>query len=230
MRSGSIAFAGGAGLAAALLTTLPANAALLTLLVTDNGVLVGSASSSTGHLVFSSSADPEFSTIDITVSGVPLLPAPDLGTVSSDVSTSSGFTGTHILGIFVKQSGFGSFQVNPGTVTFTANGLIGAPGPTTESFLMNGASVASVTFPAAAGVALSWPDWPQRRWLTPQPRSACPRLAGKRGIGDRRRNHPAQRRRLSMAAPSCALSIVPSRTRPVAVRASATPLCAPCRS
>jgi hypothetical protein len=151
MRSGSIAFAGAAGLAAALLPALPANAALLTLLVTDNGALVGSASSSTGHLVFSTATDPEFATIDINVTGVPILPAPDLGTVTTDVSTSSGFTGTHIIGILVKQSGFGSFQVNPGTVTFTANGLIGAPGPTTESFLMNGASVASVTFPAAAG-------------------------------------------------------------------------------
>jgi hypothetical protein len=151
MRSGSIAFAGGAGLAAALLTTLPANAALLTLLVTDNGALVGSATSSTGHLVFSTTSDSEFSAIDVTVSGVPLLPAPDLGTVTTDVSTSSGFTGTHTLGIFVKQSGFGTFQVNPGTVTFTANGLIGAPGPTTESFLLNSATVASVTFPAVAG-------------------------------------------------------------------------------
>ena len=151
MRSGSIAFAGAAGLAAALLTTLPANAALLTLLVTDNGVLVGSASSSTGHLVFSSSADPEFSTIDITVSGVPLLPAPDLGTVSTDVSTSSGFTGTHIITILAKQSGLGPIAINPGKVSFTANGLIGAPGPTTESFALNGTTVASHTFPASFG-------------------------------------------------------------------------------
>ena len=160
MRSGSIPFAGAVGLAAALLTTLPANAALLTLLVTDNGALVGSASSSTGHLVFSTTTDPAFSTIEITVTGVPLLPAPALGTVSSDVSTSSGFTGTHILGIFVKQSGIGSFEVNPGTVTFTANGLVGAPGPTTESFLLNGTMVASKTFPAAAGSASAFAPTP----------------------------------------------------------------------
>jgi hypothetical protein len=151
MRSGSIAFAGAAGLAAALLTTLPANAALLTLVVLDNGILIGSATSSTGHLVFSSASDPEFSTIDVTVTGVPLLPVPDLGTISTDVSTSAGFTGTHVLTILAKQEGIGSIAINPGTVSFTANGLIGAPGPTTESFLLNGTAVASHTFPAAAG-------------------------------------------------------------------------------
>ena len=143
MRSGSITFAGAAGLAAALLTSLPANAGLLTLVVLDNGALVGSDNSSTGQLTFTTS-DSNFSDINVTVTGVPLLPVPDLGTVSTDVSTSSGFTGTHILGIFVKQSGIGSFEVNPGTVTFTANGLVGAPGPTTESFLLNGTMVASI--------------------------------------------------------------------------------------
>jgi hypothetical protein len=152
MRSGSITFAGAAGLAAALLTSLPANAGLLTLVVLDNGALVGSDNSSTGQLTFTTS-DSNFSDINVTVTGVPLLPVPDLGTVSTDISTSAGFTGTHVLTILAKQSELGSIAINPGTVTFTANGLIGAPGPTTESFLLNGTSVASHVFPAAAGSA-----------------------------------------------------------------------------
>jgi hypothetical protein len=152
MRSATIALAGAAGLAASLLGALPANATpTLSVTVLDNGIPIGAAISTTGHLVFTTASDPEFSTIDVTVTGVPILPVPDLGTVSTDVSTAAGFTGTHILTILAKQIGAGSIAVNPGTVTFTANGLIGAPGPTTESFLLNGITVASHTFPAALG-------------------------------------------------------------------------------
>jgi hypothetical protein len=154
MRVAGLAVAGATGVVALLLGALPANATpLITLTVTDNGVLIGSGSSSTGLLSLSIATDPEFSAIVVTVTGVPLLPAPDLGTVSTDISTKTGFTGTHTIGILAKQSGIGSIPVNAGTVSFTANGVVGAPGPTTQSLLLNGTPVASFTFPPATGSA-----------------------------------------------------------------------------
>jgi hypothetical protein len=96
-------------------------------------------------------SDADFSEIHIQSSGVPIIPAPDFGTTTTDISTALGYSGTHIITILAKQSGIGSIAVNPGTVSFTANGLIGVPGPTTESFLLNGTPVANHTFPASAG-------------------------------------------------------------------------------
>jgi hypothetical protein len=142
-----------AGLAASLLGALPANATpLLTVVVTDNGTLVGHGSSSSGLLPLNIT-DSEFSTIDVTVKGVRALSAPDLLTVSADISTATGFTGTHTIAITANQ--IASIPVNPGTVTFMANGLAGAPGPTTQSLRLTGTPVAGVTFPAASGLASS---------------------------------------------------------------------------
>jgi hypothetical protein len=137
-------------LGATALSISAANAAVLNLVVFDNGSLIGSATSSTG-VINATFTDADFSEIHIQVTGVPIIPAPDFGTVTTDVSTATGFSGTHVITILAKQSGIGSILVNPGTVSFTANGLIGAPGPTTESFALNGTTVASHTFPASFG-------------------------------------------------------------------------------
>jgi hypothetical protein len=150
---GSATLASAAALAASLLAVLPANATpLMTLTVSDNGIVIGSDTSNNGHITFVTS-DSNFADIIVLANGVPLLPAPDLGTVSTDISTATHFTGKHVLTIVVEQSGIGSIPVNAGTVSFTANGVVGTPGPTTESLDLNGTQVASHTFPVKHGSA-----------------------------------------------------------------------------
>jgi hypothetical protein len=73
----------------------------------------------------------------------------NLGTTTLDLTSTE--TGTHTLTITVTQTGL-SFNASGTESTFTTNGLIGAPGPSTLETSVNGTTDASVTFPASGGV------------------------------------------------------------------------------
>ncbi len=129
-----------------------AAAPMLTLDVYDNGTLVAGTpiTSSTGTLSFNGSATG-FSVINVDVSGVPLIPSPELGTVTLDTRSLSA--GTRTLEVLVTQSGLPSFAGGTGETTSTVNGLIGAPGPTTVKMVFNGTTIANHLFPASSIVA-----------------------------------------------------------------------------
>jgi hypothetical protein len=123
--------------------------ATLMISVFDNGAAVGSVSSGTGSAAFSGS-DASFSSISVNATGIPIVAMPDLGANTIDVSTMSGFSGTHVLEIDVLQTGL-SFGGGLAETTGTFNGLIGAPGPVTENMFVNGAVIVTHAFPASNG-------------------------------------------------------------------------------
>lgn len=99
-----------------------------TLIDSVSGIVTGNASLTTN--------DAAFSNVTVNVQGAPILPHADLSTVTLDATSAAGFVGTHTLTIDVFQtavSGHGSTQS-----TFTINGLINDPGPTTESTFQGG--------------------------------------------------------------------------------------------
>jgi hypothetical protein len=97
----------------------------------------------------------DFSMLSLTGLGVPNVPSPDLSSVTLNASASTGFTGTHVLTIDLFQTAISALPPQVLASTFTINGLIGLPGPTTEATYINGTSstlgtqLHSVTFPAA---------------------------------------------------------------------------------
>lgn len=137
--------------AAALALLATPAAATLGIDVFDNGTLIDQLTNvSTGTALLTTS-DAAFRDIQVNVEGSPVLPLADLSTTSLDATASTGFTGTHVLTIDVFQtdvSGRGPTQS-----TFTVNGLIGNPGPTTEATFAGGSAstlgteLASHTFP-----------------------------------------------------------------------------------
>jgi hypothetical protein len=139
--------------------------ATLNCTVTDNGVNVGTClPSNNGALVLSAFTDPQFSSISLTGSGFPALPQPDLSSVTLNVTSATGFTGTHTLVVDVFQSGL---AVTGATLssTFTINHLIGAPfGPSTLSDFINGTAstlgtpLNSASFAAGATNSTIGPD------------------------------------------------------------------------
>ena len=136
-------------LAAGAFASIPAAHATLMISVFDNGVAVGTVTSATGSVAFSG-ADASFSSIAVNATGAPIVPMPDLGSSTIDVSTMTGFSGTHVLEIDVLQTGL-TFGGGAAQTTGTFNGLIGAPGPVTENMFVNGAVIMTHTFPASNG-------------------------------------------------------------------------------
>src|SRR5215831_16332544 len=117
--------------AAAAALTGAANAGDLNIQVFDNGVLAASGSSSgTGTLTVLGS-NTNFSQIQVTADGPPILPNGDLSTDTLRASASSGFTGTHVLTVQIFQTNIAA----TGAVSWTgtANALVGTPGPIAES-------------------------------------------------------------------------------------------------
>ena len=133
-------------LAALLLaaSAVPSAAATLDIEVFDNGTLIDSVSSVSGAATATSS-DATFSNITVAAQGVPILPRADLSSVTLDATAASTFTGAHTLTVDVFQSGISG--VGGTRSTFTVNGLVNDPGPTTESTFADGALLASHTFP-----------------------------------------------------------------------------------
>lgn len=117
----------------------------LSLEVFDNGTLVGADTSVSGEINFNGS-DPNFSTLSLVASGSPNLPGADLTSVTLNV-TSATITTTHNLEVDIFQTGV-SAPAGTTASTFTANDLVGDPGPTTESTFANGSLVDTTTFSA----------------------------------------------------------------------------------
>jgi hypothetical protein len=153
--------------AAAVIALLasPAYADLLTLTIMDGATTVDNATSASGAISFNG-ASANFSQISAAGSGVPIVATPDLGLVTLTVSSSAAGTIT----IDLVQSGLAAFAGGTVTGTFTANGLVGGPGPTTEQVLIDGVVADTEMFPAgttngsniltsaAAAHAAGWSD------------------------------------------------------------------------
>jgi hypothetical protein len=135
-------------LAAALLaaTAVPA-AATLQIEVFDNGSLIDDVTGITTGAASLTANDANFANITINAQGSPILPKADLSSVTLDATASAGFTGAHILTIDVLQSAVAG--IGNTLSTFTVNGLVNDPGPTTESTFAGGSLLATHTFPVA---------------------------------------------------------------------------------
>lgn len=88
--------------------------------------------------------DPNFNEISVNITGVPSVPSPDLGTVTLNVLGSAG--GTHVLNIVAVQSGLTQPVGFNGMDAMTFDNTIGAGGPATETFAVNGSVVATGNF------------------------------------------------------------------------------------
>jgi hypothetical protein len=135
-------------LSAALLAAVgvtPVSAATLGIEVFDNGTLIDNISGVTTGAASLTANDANFANITISAQGSPILPNADLSSVTLDATAAAGFTGEHTLTVDVLQ---GSVTGHGGTLsTFTVNGLVNDPGPTTESTFADGALLASHVFP-----------------------------------------------------------------------------------
>ena len=121
--------------------------ATLQIEVFDNGTLIDNVTGITTGAASLTANDTSFANITVNAQGSPILPNADLSSVTLDASAAAGFTGSHELTIDVFQSdvtGRGNTLS-----TFTINGLVNDPGPTTESTFANGSLLATHTFPAA---------------------------------------------------------------------------------
>ena len=127
-------------LAAAALGLLagPAHATLTCSITVDGAQIATCLASNTGTISFAGADAPLFSSITLTGSGSPILPQPDLSSVTLDVSSSGTFTGTHVLGVDLFQTNVSAPVGATLESTATINGLINLPGPTTLSDFING--------------------------------------------------------------------------------------------
>jgi hypothetical protein len=135
-------------LASAVLASLatPA-AATLQIEVFDNGLLIDNVTGITTGAASLTANDANFANITINAQGSPILPNADLASVTLDATAAAGFAGSHELTIDVLQS---DITGRGNTLsTFTVNGLVNDPGPTTESTFAGGGLLASHTFPVA---------------------------------------------------------------------------------
>jgi PEP-CTERM motif len=121
--------------------------ATLQIEVFDNGALIDNVTGITTGAASLTANDANFANITINAQGSPILPNADLSSVTLDATAALGFTGSHELTIDVLQSAV----VGTGNTlsTFTVNGLVNDPGPTTESTFANGGLLATHTFPVA---------------------------------------------------------------------------------
>jgi hypothetical protein len=134
-------------LSAAMLAAIGVSPAHATLQIEifDNGTLIDNVTGITTGAASLTTNDANFANITINAQGSPILPNADLSSVTLDATASAGFTGSHELTFDVIQSavaGTGNTQS-----TFTVNGLVNDPGPTTERTFANGVLLASHTFP-----------------------------------------------------------------------------------
>lgn len=134
----------------ALFAVYPAfGAPMLSVTATDNGTALTfvPATNAPGDLT-GSFTDPNFSQISVDLTGVPAVTSPDFGTVTLQVAGFSG-TGTHTIDLIASQTGLTQPAGFNGMLTMTNNNLIGGPGPTVQTFSINGGSLNSFTFPAS---------------------------------------------------------------------------------
>jgi len=95
----------GAAMAALLLLAgaQAANAQALGILVQDNGVTIASTPFTAGGVANLSFSNSNWSLISITATGNPVQPGLDMGTISTNVTSSSTFSGSHTLTILATQ-------------------------------------------------------------------------------------------------------------------------------
>ncbi len=136
----------------ALLAVPSAQAPMMTISAFDDGVPIGSSLSATGFGLFTG-ADANFSLVTASATGDPVVPQPDLGSTTVDVSAGAGFSGVHTLEIDILQTGLGFIGPMLADTTMTFNGLIGAPGPAQEDMLVDGVVIANHVFPAGNGAS-----------------------------------------------------------------------------
>jgi hypothetical protein len=129
-----------AALGAIALLAAPAHATLTCAITVDGVTIASCAASNTGTVSFNGADAPLFSSITLTGSGSPILPQPDLSSVTLDVSSSATFSGTHVLGVDLFQTNVSAPSGATLESTATINGLINLPGPTTLSDFINGTS------------------------------------------------------------------------------------------
>lgn len=122
----------------------PAAAATLDIEIFDNGALIDTVSSVSGAATLTSS-DAVFANITVASQGSPILPNADLSSVTLDATTRAAFSGAHLLTVDVIQTGVSG--TGNTLSTFTINGLVNDPGPTTESSFAGGALQATHSFP-----------------------------------------------------------------------------------
>jgi hypothetical protein len=135
------------GVATAALFGVQPAMATLQIEVFDNGTLIDNVSGITTGAASLTANDANFANITINTQGSPILPNADLSSVTLDATAAAGFTGAHILTIDVLQS---AVTGRGNTLsTFTVNGLVNDPGPTTESTFAGGLLLATHTFPVA---------------------------------------------------------------------------------
>jgi hypothetical protein len=127
--------------------TIPAAAGILGIEVFDNSTLIDSLSGITTGTAHLTASDAAFSDIEVSVEGSPVLPLADLSSTNLDATSATGFTGTHTLTVEVFQTGVSGR--GPTQSTFTVNGLIGGPGPTTEGTFEGGSSTSLGTLLSA---------------------------------------------------------------------------------
>ena len=133
-------------LAASMFLTVGANAGVITVSVTDDGVIIPLAcAGGVNSTITCKGGSANFASIN--VAGAPSTGA-DLASITIDATSAVG--GTHVLGISVDQTGLAFDAGGTATSTFTVNNLTGGPfGPTVESTFVNGALLASATFDAS---------------------------------------------------------------------------------
>jgi hypothetical protein len=136
-------------LSAALLAAIGASPARATLQIEvfDNGALIDNITGITTGAATLTANDANFANITVAAQGSPILPNADLSSVTLDATAAAGFTGAHTLTVDVLQSAI--LGTGNTLSTFTVNGLVNDPGPTTESTFANGGLLASHTFPVA---------------------------------------------------------------------------------
>lgn len=133
-------------LATAALAALATPAkATLSIEIFDNGSLIDDITGVTTGAATLSTNDSNFANIVISAQGSPILPKADLSSVTLDATASASFSGAHLLTVDVLQSAIAG--TGNTLSTFTINGLVNDPGPTTESSFAGGALLASHTFP-----------------------------------------------------------------------------------
>ena len=135
-------------LAATTFLTVGANAGVITISVTDDGVTVPiPCAGGVNSPISCEGGSANFQSINVSGIGSPPLGGADLSSVTIDATSATG--GTHVLGISVDQTGLSFAAGGTATSTFTVNNLVGGPfGPTTESTFVNGALLATATFDA----------------------------------------------------------------------------------
>jgi hypothetical protein len=146
MRHALLAATAAIGLLAGLSSS--ANATLV-ITATDNGTPITLTTTSTGAgQLTANGSDANFTSVNVNASGAPQIPDPALGTTTLDVQ--HGGTGSDTLLITIDQTGLSGITNFNSQTEMTTNGLIGAPGPSTLSMLVNGVLLDTHTFPASS--------------------------------------------------------------------------------